>query len=74
MDKRIKEVIISELKTGDFGTLLFEAILKLNDKDFLPLLTENLNTVKNDMDTINKGWLLALEGTVEELENRIEKR
>lgn len=67
MDKRIKEVIISELKTGDFGTLLFDAILKLNDKDFLPLLAKNLNIVKNDKDDINKGWILALEETIIEL-------
>ncbi len=48
MDKRIKEVIISELENGDYGTLLFEAILKLNDKEYLPYLNENLKIAKKD--------------------------
>ena len=48
MDKRIKEVIISELENGDYGTLLFEAILKLNDKEYLPYLNENLKIARKD--------------------------
>jgi len=66
-DKRIKDIIISELKKGDYGTLLFEAILKLNDKEFLPLLNENLKIAKKDEDDIKNGWVLALEETIEEL-------
>ena len=69
MDKRIKEVIISELKNGDYGTLLFEAILKLNDKDFLPYLIENLKIAKKDNDVIKNGWVLALKETIKELKN-----
>ena len=66
-DNRIKEVIISELKNGDYGSLLFEAILKLNDKAFLPLLNENLKIAENDSDDIKNGWNLALEETIKEL-------
>ncbi|WP_299685546.1 hypothetical protein [uncultured Dokdonia sp.] len=33
-DKRIKDVISTELENGDYGTLLFEAILTIRDKDF----------------------------------------
>lgn len=67
MDKRIKEVIISELKNGDYGTLLFGAILKLNDKEFLPYLNKNLKIAKKDKDDIRNGWVLALEETIKEL-------
>ena len=41
-DKRIKEIIKRELLNGEYGTLLFEAIEELKDKDFLPLLKSNL--------------------------------
>lgn len=67
-DKRIKNIIISELENGDYGTFLFEAILTIKDKDFLPLLNRNLEIAKNDKDDIKNGWVLALEGTIEELE------
>lgn len=67
MDKKIKEVIISELENGYYGTLLFEAILKLNDKEFLPYLNENLKIAKKDKDDIKNGWVLALEETIKEL-------
>ncbi len=66
-DKRIKDIILSELKNGDYGTLLLESILKLNDKEFLPLLNENLKIAKNDEDDIKNGWVLALKETIEEL-------
>ena len=46
-DIRIKEIIKRELLDGEYGTLLFEAILDLKDKDFLPLLYQNLNLLKN---------------------------
>jgi HEAT repeat protein len=67
MDKRIKEVIISELKNGNYGALLFEAILKLNDKEFLAYLNNNLKIAKKDKDDIKNGWVLALEETIKEL-------
>ncbi len=66
-DKRIKDIIISELENGDYGTLLFEAILTIKDKDFLPLLNRNLEIAKKDKDDIKNGWVLALEGTIDEL-------
>ncbi len=66
-DKRIKDVIISELKNGDYGSLLLEAIQTINDKDFLPLLNRNLEIAKKDKDDIKNGWVIALEGTIDEL-------
>lgn len=67
MDKRIKKIIISELVKGDYGTLLFESILKLNDKEFLPYLNENLKIAYKNNDDIKNGWALALEETIKEL-------
>jgi HEAT repeat protein len=55
-DKRVVEVIKRELKMGEFGTLLFDAIKELKDKDFLPLLKENLKKARND-NTINPTWV-----------------
>ncbi len=66
-DEKIKYVIKSELENGDYGTLLFEAILTLDDKDFLPLLIKNLEMAKKDKDDIANGWVLALEGAISEL-------
>lgn len=55
-DKRVKEVIKRELKMGEYGTLLFEAIAELKDKEFLPFLKQNLKQARND-DTINPKWI-----------------
>ncbi|PCJ63619.1 MAG: hypothetical protein COA58_15900 [Bacteroidetes bacterium] len=68
MDQGIKNVILSELNNGNYGTQLFEAIIKLNDKDFLPVLRKNLNIAKNDPNDIQRGWAPVLEGTIKELE------
>ncbi len=66
-DKRIKDIIISELENGNHRTLLFEAILTIKDKDFLPLLNRNLEIAKKDKNDIKNGWVLVLERTIDEL-------
>lgn len=66
-DEKVKDVIIQELENGDYGSLLFEAILTLNDQDFLPLLDKNLKIAKKDKEDIANGWVLALEETIDEL-------
>ncbi len=53
-DNRIKEIIKRELKNGEYGTLLFDAIETLNDKDLLSLLTENLKLMENDDEISNE--------------------
>ena len=65
-DSRVKDVIFRELEHQEYGTLLFEAIQTLKDKDFLPLLEMNLKNAENDTN-INNGWRFALEGTIKEL-------
>lgn len=67
-DKRIKDVISTELENGDYGTLLFEAILTIRDKDFLPLLNRNLEISKTNENDLKNGWVSALEETINELE------
>ncbi|MBL4706681.1 MAG: hypothetical protein JKY54_19280 [Flavobacteriales bacterium] len=67
-DMKVKEIIISELKNGNYGTLLFGAILTLDDKDFLPLLNEILKNAKISENNFTNGWVLALEGTIQQLE------
>lgn len=67
-DTNVKDVIISALENGDYGTLLFEAILTLHDKGFLPFLNKNLKIAQKDEEDIANGWVLALEETIKELE------
>ena len=66
-DIRIKEIIKRELLDGEYGTLLFEAILDLNDKDFLPLLYQNLKLTEDSSD-INPEWIKELKLCITELE------
>ncbi len=66
-DSRIKSIIIKELENGDYGILLFEAILIIKDQDFLPLLNKNLEVAKTNEDDIKNGWVPVLENTINEL-------
>lgn len=67
-DKQIKEVIISELNQGNYGSLLFQAIIAMPDKDFISPLNQCLETVREDTDDIVNGWQEVIEDTIEELE------
>jgi len=65
-DIRIKEIIERELAEGEYGTLLFEAILDLKDKNFLPLLYQNLKLAENDI-KINSEWIKDLKTCITRL-------
>ena len=52
---------------GEYGTLLFEAILDFKDKDFLPLLYQNLKLSEDSTD-INPEWIKELKLCITELE------
>jgi HEAT repeat protein len=65
-DVRIKDIITRELSTGEFGSLLFEAIAELGDTDFLPSL-EILFVQSSEDKTINEGWLKDLKNCIDEL-------
>ncbi|WP_341904552.1 hypothetical protein [Fluviicola taffensis] len=66
-DKRVNEVIKREMIKGEFGTLLFEAIIATKNQEFLPLLQQNLKSIKEDQ-TINPEWEKDLENCIVELE------
>jgi len=65
-DKRVNDIIRREIIGGEYGTLLFEAIIETQDKEFLPLLKQNLRTIKGDK-TINPEWEKDLENCIDEL-------
>ncbi len=65
-DNRVNEVINREIIDGEYGTLLFEAILEIKDNEFLPLLKENLKSIKNDKN-INPEWKKDLKNCINEL-------
>ncbi len=65
-DSRVNEIIKRELLDGEYGTLLFEAIIETGDKQFLPLLRQNLKAIKEDT-TINPEWKKDLKNCINEL-------
>ncbi|MNR28258.1 hypothetical protein D3C85_1455730 [compost metagenome] len=53
----------------EFGTLLFEAIITSENQEFLPLLQQNLNAIKEDQTIkINPEWEKGLKNCIAELE------
>lgn len=65
-DKRVNDIIRREIIGGEYGTLLFEAIIETQDKEFLPLLKQNLRIIKDDK-TINTEWEKDLMNCIDEL-------
>lgn len=65
-DKRVIDIIRREITGDEYGTLLFEAIIETQDKEFLPLLKQNLRTIK-DNKTINPEWEKGLKNCIDEL-------
>lgn len=65
-DKRVNNFIRREIIGNEYGTLLFEAIIETQDKEFLPLLKQNLRTAKNNK-TINTEWEKDLKNCIDEL-------
>jgi HEAT repeat protein len=72
-DKRVNDIIRREIIGGEYGTLLFEAIIETQDKEFLPLLKQNLRTIKDDK-TINTKWGIDLINCIEELTKLTNKK
>jgi len=65
-DKRIKEIIKKELLNEDYGSLIFEAIEELNEKDFLPLLKKSLVKAKKSYSN-NPEWVKDLTNCINRL-------
>ena len=62
----VKQQIIQELKNGEFGILLFDAVKALNDKDLIPYLEYNLKSAKNDSG-IKEVWITDLKACLRTL-------
>ncbi|MEL1245784.1 hypothetical protein AAEO56_16040 [Flavobacterium sp. DGU11] len=68
-DIRIKDIIEKELLSGDYQSLLFDAITDLGDIHFLPILKSQL--VSNEQNkNVNNEWLKSLKNCITSLENR----
>lgn len=65
-DNDINEIIKREIEKQQYGTLLFEAIIETKNKDFLPILEQQL---KPEDSTINREWMNALKNCIEELKS-----
>ena len=65
-DDRVFEIINQELTKNDFGSMLFEAISETENKDFIPILQQELNESKN-IETINPDWIKGLEKCIDDL-------
>lgn len=65
-DNRVNEIIKREIIDGEYGILLFEAILEIKDKEFLPLLKQNLKSIKSGKN-INPEWEKDLKNCINEL-------
>jgi len=65
-DEDVNEIIKRELIGGEYGTLLFEAIIETGNNQFLPLLRQNLKAIKEDT-TINPDWKRDLKNCITEL-------
>ena len=68
-DERVYKIILNELQSEDFGSLLFETIMEIkNGEIFLPELHKILKKYKKDKN-INRDWISNLKNCIIVLEN-----
>ncbi|WP_333660770.1 hypothetical protein [Chishuiella changwenlii] len=65
-DKRVNKIIRDELINQEHGILLLEAVIETQNKEFLPLLRNNLNTIIDD-NSIDFRWKKDLKNCIDEL-------
>jgi HEAT repeat protein len=65
-EKRVNDIIKRELIDGEYGTLLFEAIIETGNQDFLPFLQQQLKLEKGNT-SINPEWVKDLENCINSL-------
>jgi HEAT repeat protein len=65
-DSRVNGIIRRELIDGEYGSLLFDAIIEIGDKEFLPLLRHNFKIIKDDI-TIDPEWKADLKKCIDDL-------
>lgn len=71
-DNRVSEIIKREIMDGEYGILLFEAIIYIKNKDFLPLLHQNLKNAEENV--INTEWKEDLKNCINELTKITEEK
>lgn len=68
-DERVKDIILKELYSENFNSLLFDTLMNIENGDFfLPQLENIYNSCKDNKD-INEDWLGDLKNCIEVLEN-----
>ena len=72
-DNRVSEIIKREIMDGEYGILLFEAIIYTKNKVFLPLLHQNLKNAEED-NAINTEWKEDLKNCINELTKITEEK
>lgn len=68
-DERARELIAKELLSGNYGTLVLEAIVEYGDKTFLPILRAHLKE-DSKSDDISATWLAKLKNCIKELKSK----
>ena len=71
-DNRVSEIIKREIMDGEYGILLFEAIIYIKNKNFLPLLHQNLKNAEENI--INTEWKEDLKNCIHELTKITEEK
>lgn len=69
-DESIKDIIISELKTKDYGMLLFDAIQAMPDKQYLILLQQHYKDALWESG-IDEHWLRGLKECIADLKKKL---
>lgn len=65
-DQRINEIIIQELKAGEMGILLLEAVLEMKSKEFLPIMKKQMNLIQNDKSILDL-WKIDYNNCMDQL-------
>lgn len=65
-DQRINEIIIQELKAGEMGILLLEAVLEMKSKEFLPIMKKQMKLIQNDKSILDL-WKIDYNNCMDQL-------
>ncbi len=69
-DERIKDIIIRELMTKDYGALLFDAVQAMPDKRYLALLQQHYKGALSESG-IDEHWLWKLKECIADLKKKL---
>lgn len=72
-DNRVNDIIKREIIGGEYGTLLFDAIIETQNKEFLNLLEQNLRIIRDEK-TINPEWEKDLKNCIDKLKKKTKEK